>query len=236
MMLVFPPVTFPGHDANAPDNSVAMAWVTSPELVVIASRMHWEFHDLVVAYNMLRQTLVERDRSIQERVDAAKRRDDTGSDEINELMEIRFRETVQAEDMMIAQISRTSSRSIIVNSWILVESTMGEAHSVVSRFLSGAAPNSTGFRWDQFLFQFNEIGIKLTDLSGYENANLCRLVNNAIKHAGKVSETMSQSEQFSNLRGQELRNIDVLPQPLVTGTHNFCMDLLERVQAKVHVS
>lgn len=232
-MLVFPPVTFPWMDADAPDNFVAMAQVTSPELVEIASRIHWEFHDLVVAYGMLRQTLVERDRSIQERVDDCQKRDDTVAGEISDLMASRFRETVLAEDTMMAQISRTSSRSIIVNSWILVESTMGEAYSAFSRALSGTTPSSTNFRWDQFLAQFGTIGIQLTGFPAYDDANLCRQVNNAIKHAGKVSETMSQSGQFSGLKGQELRKIDILPQPLVTGAHSFCMDLLESVQAKV---
>lgn len=234
-MIFFPSLSFPWSDSNAPDDYVAMAFTTSPELSVTASRIHWEFHDLVVAYDMLRQTLIGRDRLIQERMDEPKEREDTVADELNELMEARFRETLRAENMMMAQISRTSTRSIIVNSWILVESTMGEAYSAFSSALNGASPNPTSFRWEQFLSQFGAIGISLTDLSGYENANLCRLVNNAIKHAGKVSETMSQSAQFAGLKGQELRNVDVSPQPLVTGAYSFCMDLLERVQVKVHM-
>jgi hypothetical protein len=232
-MRQIPPLTFPWTDQTAPVNSVGMAHVSSSDLSAVASRIHWEFHDLVIAYDMLRQTLVERDRSIQDRVDKVRERENTPADEIQELIEARFREEVSAEDMMIAQISRTSARSIVVNSWILVESTMGEAYSILSHALSGTAPSSTSYRWDQFSSQFNATGISLANLSGFENANLCRLVNNAIKHAGKVSETMAQSAQFFGLKGYELRNIDIAPQPLITGAHSFCMDLLESVQKKV---
>ncbi|WP_386167907.1 hypothetical protein [Sulfitobacter pontiacus] len=229
----FPPLSFPWNYKTSQENSVAMAFVSSSELLAIASRIHWEFHDLVIAYDMLRQTLIERDRSIQVRVDEMKKNSDNTCDEIQGVMKARFLEDIRAEDMMLAQINRTSVRSIVVNSWILVESTLGEAYSVLLQEISETSTNSKSYRWDQLSFQFSEAGISLTNLSGFENANLCRMVNNAIKHAGKVSETMSQSDQFSQAFGKQLRNIDILPQPLVTGAHSFCMDLLERVQEKI---
>ncbi len=228
-----PPLSFPWNDQTSPEDSVAMAFVSSPELSLIGSRIHWEFHDLVIAYDMLRQTLVERDSAIQDRVDEVRKRVDTTYDEMQEIMKARFRESVRAENMMMAQIGRTSTRSIVVNSWILVESTMGEAYSVLLQAMSRNSTNFKSYRWEQFLSQFSDAGISLTNLSGFENANLCRLVNNAIKHAGKVSETMSQSAQFAELYGQDLRNIDIQPQHLVTGAHSFCMDLLESVQEKI---
>ena len=229
---------FPWTDTNAPPDTVGMAFVSSKRISSISTRIFWEFHDLVVAFGMLQQTLRERDKMVQEKTDKLKKMqlEPDDDEEMFNVMRSRVRESIRAEHLMMAQIARTSVRSIIVNSWILAESTLGQTYSVLSKSQTGSKPSSTSYRWDQFVAQFQSLGITLSDLPSYEAANLCRIVNNGIKHDGNVSNQMAKSNQFSGCKGKNLRAIDIEPQPLVTGVHSFCMGLSEAVEKKLKPS
>lgn len=138
-----------------------------------------------------------------------------------------------SEDMMLRQIGRVSIRSTVVNSWILAEGVLGAAYAeLYGASNSGAIPKKS-YRWDEFVSKFKGYGIVLSDLPAFENANLCRLVNNCIKHDGVITATMAESGLFAGLEDQKLRDIDFDHQPLISGVQGFCVAVLEAADEKL---
>lgn len=233
MITCIPKVIYPWFDKNAPSDLPALPLVTSQDLLTVAMRIYWEFHDLVIAYDMLRQTLIDRNKEIEKSVEKQKSLAIPDDDEILQIGRSRFFEIIHAEDLMMAEIARTSARSIIINSWILVERALGESFSSLHNLNNGSIPKSKSYRWDEFKKKFGAFGIILEKTPGFDDANLCRVVNNAIKHSGMVSLEMTKSSQFHGKEGHNVRDILIEPQAMITAAYGFGIAVIEAVDEKI---
>lgn len=234
-MLYNDEMVYPWLDDGAPSNLPAIAITTSEDLAAISTRVHWEFHDLVVAHNMIRSTLIKRSEAIQEKEKNSVKIVLSG-DETEEFNRVKYLDRIRNEDLMAEQIMKTSARSVIINSWMLAERAMGESLSILNKEKKGISKEKADYAWPEFLAKFKAFGINLEALPGYENAKLCRIVNNAIKHHGKVSKEMSEAQQFIGMEGRNIRDVNISPQIMVTAASGFSVALIETVDKNISIS
>ena len=171
-------LTFPWMEDAATPGFIGLATAAEPLLVTLVGRFVWEFHDLLIANQVLSEALMRRDVQVEEITrehsmlsDCLQSSKNETEHEKVELGMARLRETIGAEDAMVRQIQRTSERSVLVNAWILAESAMSESYLVLHHSLKSNPPRSDHFRWQDFHVHYARHGIVLEELSCYLQAN-----------------------------------------------------------------
>lgn len=143
-----------------------------------------------------------------------------------ELMDSRARTAILDADSQIAAIVAYANELCIIGLWAHTEKHLDGA-------LTGMAGPSGEYRWDGFLRAFESAGIDIRSLPGFETADECRLLNNALKHGGVVSPALAAKTTFRRDLGKELRNLELHPQPYLLSVHHLIGSLLETCGARL---
>lgn len=140
------------------------------------------------------------------------------------------RVAINNADMEIARAQAFADEFTIIGLWATAEKYLGLVYRHIESNQTNTAFDNTSapYRWDQIKNAFLGKAITLESLDGYLDANECRLLNNAIKHGGKVGSNLTSFSCFSGCLGQELHKIDFEMQRYYNGVYSFLGDLIRQ--------
>lgn len=79
--------------------------------------------------------------------------------------------------------------------------------------------------------EFSTLSIDLTACENFDNANECRVLNNALKHNPVVSERLMSFNYFSALGGTDLMSVPLEMQRYMNGISDLLGSLIEKGNA-----
>lgn len=129
-------------------------------------------------------------------------------------------------ELEVAAITRYADEVTIVATWAFVEKHLNEA----LRLLQGAMniPQHSSHRWPDINAAFLALGIDLSQLPCFSDADECRRVNNAIKHSGMVSSSLAALPAFSGQVGLKLAALAMDTQRYYLNAGGFIAAAVER--------
>jgi hypothetical protein len=92
---------------------------------------------------------------------------------------------------------------------------------------------SSPYRWDNFVKNYASIGIDLSICDSFQDANECRIVNNAIKHDPRVGERLEPFLYFEPYKDNKLMDVPLDMQRYLNGITNFLGSLIEKLDTQL---
>ncbi|SRR5690554_545490 len=117
----------------------------------------------------------------------------------------------------------------VVGLWAIAEQFLGKIYRAYFSKANNVDEDSivAPYRWDDFVREYNNLGLDLTTCMNYDNANECRVLNNTIKHANKVNSRLASFSYFSSFTGQDLERFPIEMQRYLNGVSDFLGSLIE---------
>lgn len=196
------------------------------DFLLLYGVFQFELSDMALFHRSAISTAKSLDKELEEYITSIKNRPETPNynDEDpyfwTELKKSREREYIIENDSRINSIAINADELLIVGLWSKAEKYLNKSLSILST-------TSHDHRFNQIIISFNNHGIDITKLPGYEGANECRLINNSIKHGGLVSQQLSNCVNFTNKEGIEINSIHLNVQQYMLSIHHFIGSLLE---------
>lgn len=147
----------------------------------------------------------------------------------DDLGKIRMREAVNSIDIENDRVTNFVDHMMVVGIWAIAEQFLGKIYReyISIRDSVPSTSVSTPYRWSELIECFNKIGVSLKDCENFNNANECRLVNNAIKHDPTVGPKLSSSSYFAPYTGKDLECVPLELQRYLNGVSDFLGSLIE---------
>jgi hypothetical protein len=190
---------------------------------------HWEMENLALFNQAAYSGVVKRASVTDElweehqRMEAIPASDD--EDEGKQVALARLRETATANEIESEAIARYADEVTVVATWAFVEKLLNRGLTALQTALG--QPLITDHRWPNINAAFQQCGIDLSAASGFADADECRKVNNAIKHAGVVSNALAALPAFAGKAGSALTDLELDTQRYFFGAGDFTSAVLE---------
>lgn len=200
--------------------------VYNATLMGLNGQFIWYHEDLVLFHRLYYRSANEAEEGVREQVRRYKRILDNNTD-IDEWMDVgaaRIRESIRSNDLAYKQARDFADHLLTVGLWSVVEQYVNRVATVML--------DTDGFSetWPKTVATFSERGIDLKALTAYATVNELRLVNNAIKHSGKVSPRLLKFPAFAaGKEGTLLTSIQLPLQRYSDAVHQFVQHLIETV-------
>ena len=186
-----------------------------PQYVVLFGGFKFFHDDLLSYYNIYTSSHNKLDRSIdadanQLQSHAKKWSNEYHDDDENELFEIRLsrmRENIFDHDLVLKQTKYFASSMLVVSMWAMIEQYTGKALIQIESE-NGKPYQEPPHKWDLKISRFKACSIDIETHKSYPDINECRVLNNKIKHDGKVDQSLSRFSYFASLLDQELENLE----------------------------
>lgn len=221
-----------------PDNDGPIPYMENMAgpLCALQGELHWHafdlcrFHQIVYADLSNRAALVDAEyerfsKSLEEQ------RDCVNDDDREAFMvyESRTNSAFMNKDIEHARVKHFSDEFAIIGLWATAERYLGKVYAHIVAIQTSAVvetvtrPN----RWPDLNTEFRSLGIELTTLNGFPDADECRVLNNTIKHGEIVNQRLAKFPFFATHVGTDLTKIDFEMQRYLNGVFNFCGSLIE---------
>ncbi|MEQ8382604.1 MAG: hypothetical protein RH949_09570 [Coleofasciculus sp. A1-SPW-01] len=156
-----------------------------------------------------------------------------------ELQKTRILDSIIAQDQENKHVIGFIDQMCVVGLWALAEQFLGKIYRTYIAVKNSVDANtvSSPYKWDDFKKQYYErIGVDLSTCDGFQDANKCRLVNNAIKHNPIVGQKLEGFPDFAPHKGKKLMEVPLDMQCYLNGVNNFLGSLMEKVEAQLDSS
>lgn len=119
----------------------------------------------------------------------------------------------------------------LVGLWAIAEQFLGRIYTSFLSKKSGISEEMirAPYKWDDFEREFANLGIDLKSCENFDNANECRVLNNAIKHDPTVRSKLLMFSYFLPFSGQKLDRVSLEMQRYLNGVSDFLGSLIEKV-------
>jgi hypothetical protein len=123
----------------------------------------------------------------------------------------------------------------VVGLWAIGEQFLGKIFKAYISEKNGVPIESVRapYRWDDFVREYLNAGIDLSTCENYDNANECRVLNNAIKHDPIVTNRLTSFPYFVSFVNSELEKVPLEMQRYVNGVSDFLGSLIENANKNV---
>jgi hypothetical protein len=212
-----------------------MANVRGP-LGTLQAKLDWQLTHLCRFHQIMYANLKERDAEIGRQHEELKKPSEAAkaaSDEEAEDHAIgasRIRMAIRDADDEVEKTKNLADHFTVIGLWATVEQYLGKVYVPLAAHVNRvvAASVNAPYRWDDFRAGFRGLGIDLTALHGFPDADECRVLNNTIKHTGFVDTRLGQIVFFAPHRGKDLSEVEFEMQRYVNGVTHFVGSLIER--------
>jgi len=221
-------------DENRPQ--VYMNNIAGP-LSNLQSNLHWYLHDLSRFHQVIINDLNKRNDDFDKRYKLFKEhlheeRPNISDEEGLEYLKYKVSQIecgFDDEKIVIDRCKAFSDEFSVIGMWATGEKYLGKVYAAIESYQTGSPINdiSVPYRWDDIKSKLADKSILLEQLDGYADANECRVLNNAIKHAGFVTTRLSQFPFFTSLNGEELQKVDYDTQRYYNGISSFLGNLIQ---------
>jgi hypothetical protein len=143
----------------------------------------------------------------------------------------RILEGVRNIDLDIDGVSNLADQLTIVGLWAFAEKYLNRIYSqtVQKKLNSSILLFKNEYRWDEFSKKyFDDLGVPLDKSDLYNDANECRLVNNAIKHGGIISRKLASFPMFHGREGLGLETFTLETQRYCNAIYSFIGSTADR--------
>lgn len=132
--------------------------------------------------------------------------------------------------MEIKRVTSFVDHITVVGLWAIAEQFLGKIFREIRGYLDGVNPATVNapYKWDDFIRDFSTLSIDLTSCENFNNANECRVLNNAVKHDPIVSGRLLSFSYFSGFNGDELMSVPLEMQRYLNGVSDFLGSLIEK--------
>lgn len=123
----------------------------------------------------------------------------------------------------------------VVGLWAIAEQFLGKVFRGYKSLTDNCAPEDVKcpYRWDEIVTVFTTIGIDLLACENFQNADECRILNNAIKHDPAVGNRLMSFSYFVNYQGKKLEDVPLEMQRYLNGVSDFLGSLIERADQQL---
>jgi len=154
-----------------------------------------------------------------------------------ELQKTRILDSIIAQDQENKRVIGFIDQMCVVGLWALAEQFLGKiyrTYAVTTSIDADTVSSPSG--WDAFKKEYASIGVVLCTCDSFQDANECRLVNNAIKHNPTVGKKLEGFPYFAPYKGEKLMEVPLDMQRYLNGVNNFLGSLMEKVEAQLDSS
>ncbi len=168
----------------------------------------WTHHDLCLFHQVIDDDIRRRTEVVDERFERyARIRDEVGWDDEGASIGLaQFDQVTRTLDMETRSMRRHADQLFVVGLWAMAEQYLGRtllyAEDPSSERLPGEAPH----RWEVLVRRYGATGVDLSTMKSYASANECRILNNKVKHVGRVDAQLATFENFHGLEGASLED------------------------------
>ena len=215
---------FPG-DEEAP-----MVYFFNPTglLGQIQMELDWKMYDFCRLQQIIHGHIAENEKAIDVFVEQHK--EQLASADENSMMYVRAREQIHAQSSSNSQTYQFSNQMTVIGLWAIAEQTMGFVYKKMCFHINGTQESDVKvpYRFNDFNKEFAKLGITLSTLDSFQDADECRTLNNTIKHGHKIEGHIVEFPYFSPLNGKLILEVDFELQRYVTGVIQFLSSLIEQ--------
>lgn len=155
-----------------------------------------------------------------------------------EIQKVRILDSIIAQEQENKQVLGFIDQMAVVGLWALSEQFLGKIYRTYISITTNvdAETVSSPYRWNDFIDKYASIGINLSACDGFEDADECRVVNNAIKHNPIVEKRLEVFQYFTPHKGSKLTEVPLEMQRYLNGVNNFLGSLMEKVESELGTS
>lgn len=205
------------------------------KLGTLQGELHWHYFDLCHFHQIMYGELERRSDLVGAENEKFKKHfksltEDLDDDDNEALMvyQSRFNTAVIDRDIEIGRAKRFADEYSVIGLWAMAERYLSRVFASVVAEQTGVDRSTvqTPYRWNDFVAGFDNLGIDLTALDGFGDADECRVLNNTIKHAEIVDNRLGQYACFTGHVNEELSKIEFEMQRYASGVYSFCGSLI----------
>lgn len=150
-----------------------------------------------------------------------------------ELQKTRFLDAMIAQEHENRSVIGFIDQMAIVGLWALTEQFLGKIYRTYIAVKTSADADTVSFpyQWDEVVKKYASISVELSMCDGFQDANECRKVNNAIKHDPKVGKPLEKFPYFEPYKGANLMEVPLEMQRYFNGVSDFLGNLMEKINA-----
>ncbi|WP_224093335.1 hypothetical protein [Nostoc sp. MS1] len=152
-----------------------------------------------------------------------------------ELQTSRMLDGIIAQEHENRGVIRFIDQMAVVGLWALSEQFLGRIYReyIAVKDSIDADTVTAPYKWNDFIDEYKSIGIDLSLCDNFQDANECRLVNNAIKHHPVIVGKLAEFPYFTSYKGKRIMEITLDMQRYLNGISNFLGSLFEKVDTKL---
>ncbi len=152
-----------------------------------------------------------------------------------ELQKTRVLDVIIAKNHENRRVVGFIDQMAVVGLWTLSEQFLGRIYReyIAVKTSVDADTVSSPYRWNDFVKKYASIGIDLSLCNSFQDADECRIVNNAIKHDPIVGKKLEAFLYFKPYKGDKLIDVPLDMQRYLNGTTNFLGSLIEKVDTQL---
>jgi hypothetical protein len=130
----------------------------------------------------------------------------------------------------VARTKQLADEYTVIGLWATAEQHLGQVFIPLAAHVNRVPESSVkcSYRWDDFTAGYAPLGIDLKSLHDFADADECRVLNNTIKHSGKVCARLAQYPFFTSHLNLKLFGIQFEMQRYVNAVTHFVGSLIER--------
>jgi hypothetical protein len=149
-----------------------------------------------------------------------------------EIQKIRILDSIIAQDQENKRVIGFIDQMAVVGLWALAEQFLGNIYRKHIAFTTSVDADtvSSPYRWKNFIQEYANIGVELSNCDGFRDADECRVVNNAIKHDPTVGKRLEVFPYFTSYRGSKLMEVPLDMQRYLNGVNDFLGSLMEKIE------
>jgi hypothetical protein len=216
-------------------------WVVG-HLGTTYDELHWLLFDFCRMHQIVYKEIVhieeQLDSVVQENKEELILSTNTESSEeefYEELQKTRVLDGIIAKNHENRRVVGFIDQMAVVGLWALAEQFLGRIYReyMAVKTRVDADTVSSPYRWDNFVKNYASIGIDLSICDSFQDANECRIVNNAIKHDPRVGERLEPFLYFEPYKDNKLMDVPLDMQRYLNGITNFLGSLIEKLDTQL---
>lgn len=216
-------------------------WVVG-HLRIMFSELQWLIFDFCRMHQIVYKEIVHIEKGLtrfthenKEKLTLSSTLDLSEEEYYKELQKTRILDSIIAQDQENKCVLGFIDQMAVVGLWALAEQFLGKIYRTYIAVTTSVDADtvSSRYRWDDIIKDYASIGVALSTCDGFQDANECRAVNNAIKHDPTVGKRLEVFLYFAPYKGEKLMEVPLDMQRYLNGVNNFLGSLMEKVEAQL---
>lgn len=219
-------------------------WVVGHLGILYNTELRWQLFDFCRMHQIVYKEIGRIDKNLEfffqenkEDLHLTSNLESSDEEFYRELQKSRILDAIIAQDHENTSVIRFVDQMAIVGLWAITEQFLGKIYREYVAVKDGVDADtvSSPYKWDDFINKYQSIGIHLSLCDNFQDANECRLVNNAIKHKPIIDQKLLQFPYFASYQGKKLMEVPLDMQRYLNGITNFLGSLFEKVDKELEV-